>query len=149
VNNAHALRVLRYEEWLHAQGLRFGFAKELAGLATNVTRGVTNDIPPVEKWHLILPTVRMVEQVRERFGPTTLTSGYRALPYNIAVGGEKASWHSRNVALDFQCREGTPEQWGRFLQDLRARGDFSGGIGIYDRFVHVDTRGTNADWRGK
>lgn len=143
----HQHRVARYREWLTAQGLRFGFANELADLATRVENGITNDVPPIEKWHRILPTVRMVEKVREVFGATTLTSAYRSLAYNIAVGGEKGSWHSRNVACDFQCRDGNPEQWARFLQDLRARGGFSGGIGIYRTFVHVDTRGTNADWR--
>jgi N-acetylmuramoyl-L-alanine amidase len=49
------------------------------------------------------------------------------------------------------CKTGTPEDWARFLRDKRATGVFTGGIGTYTRqgFVHVDTRGTVADWSGK
>ena len=32
------------------------------------------------------------------------------------------------------------------LQQMRSSGLFSGGIGKYTSFVHVDTRGHNADW---
>ena len=32
------------------------------------------------------------------------------------------------------------------LKLWRDQGRFQGGIGLYPTFVHVDTRGTNADW---
>ena len=34
------------------------------------------------------------------------------------------------------------------LQKMRAEGLFKGGLGKYSTFVHVDTRGYNATWRG-
>jgi len=34
------------------------------------------------------------------------------------------------------------------LRQLRNDSMFQGGIGLYANFVHVDTRGWNADWTG-
>lgn len=144
--NDHAKRQARYREWLEAQGLRFGFPAELSALASNTRLAVGNDTPPVERWDAIIPTVRLVEQVRERFGPTTINSAYRAPAYNVAVGGVGDSRHSKNDAIDFSCANSSPAQWAAFLRELRAAGEFRGGIGVYKTFVHVDTRGTNADW---
>lgn len=140
----------RYREWLEAQELRFGFAGELADLSLNSRGPVANDIPPVERWGAILPTARVLELVRERFGPTTILSAYRSGAYNLAVGGVGDSRHGQNDAIDFRCASNTPAQWATFLRGLRDTGQFAGGIGVYGTrgFVHVDTRGTAADWVG-
>lgn len=145
---ARALCRDRYCEWLDAQALRFGFASELAALADRAKGGVLNDTPPVELWHEILPTVRIVERVREQFGATTLHSAYRSPTYNLAVGGEDRSLHMAHRAIDFVCATGTPKAWAAYLRALRDQGVFTGGIGTYATFVHVDTRGTLADWVG-
>ncbi|MES2524024.1 MAG: D-Ala-D-Ala carboxypeptidase family metallohydrolase [Gemmatimonadota bacterium] len=148
---ARELRRERYREWLLAQQLRFGFANELANLANRVNKGVTNDTPPVDVWHAILPTVRLVEQVRQRFGTTVLHSAYRSTLYNathVLSGAVKDSRHTHNDALDFACGSASPREWADFLRDLRDGGAFKGGIGVYRTFAHVDTRGTNADWTG-
>jgi uncharacterized protein YcbK (DUF882 family) len=144
--SAHTLRRERYREWLTAQGMRFGFDAEIAGKATAVTNGVTNDTPPVELWHRILPTVKLAEALREAFGATTVNSAYRSPTYNTAVGGETASRHMENDALDLRCASGTPAQWAAALRERRRKGEFRGGIGTYATFVHVDTRGVNRDW---
>lgn len=143
----------RYREWLASHGAaQFGFADEIARLANNTTRGVRNSTPPLDLWPAILPTLRLVERVRAQFGPTTINSAYRDRLYNTAVTGKplSQSQHIENTALDFRCRTGTPRDWTEFLRALRSDGVFSGGVGIYTRsgFVHVDTRGTNADWVG-
>lgn len=141
----------RYREWLadHAKA-RFGFAEEIARLANNTTAGVRNSTPPVDLWDAIVPTLRLLERLREQFGPTTITSAYRDRLYNTAVGSGIGSQHIRNTALDFHCRTGTPADWMRALREWRAAGEFAGGVGLYvgRGFVHVDTRGTNADWTG-
>jgi len=146
---AHALRAARYREWLGAQCVRFGFDAEIAARATAVTGGVTNDTPPLEMWHRMLFTIRLAEMLREQFGPTTVNSAYRSPAYNAAVKGERASRHMQNDALDLVCATGTPEQWAAFLREQRRAGKFAGGIGTYRSFVHVDTRGVNADWSGQ
>jgi uncharacterized protein YcbK (DUF882 family) len=94
----------------------------------------------------MIPTLLLAERVRERFGPTTITSAYRDRLYNLAIGGVGDSWHTQNCAIDFRCRDGSPTQWALFLRGLRDAGQFQGGIGVYAGWVHVDTRGTNADW---
>jgi uncharacterized protein YcbK (DUF882 family) len=148
MSSAHAERVARYTEWLHAKGVMFGFADEVPRLANNRKLAVTNDTPPVELWHRIIPTLRLVARVRERFGPTTINSAYRSRSYNLAIGGVGDSRHAQNDAIDFRCSTGTPAEWAAFLREHRAHGVFSGGVGVYRTFVHVDTRGTNADWTG-
>jgi uncharacterized protein YcbK (DUF882 family) len=145
---ARELRQERYREWLEAQLVRFNFPRELTALANNISNGVQNEAPPVELWHFIVPTLRLLEKVRERFGPTTIRSGYRSPKYNAAVDGEDQSLHMANKAIDFHCATGTPEQWAEFLRDLRRQGVFAGGIGLYATFVHIDTRGANRDWQG-
>jgi uncharacterized protein YcbK (DUF882 family) len=55
-------------------------------------------------------------------------------------------------AIDFTCFEGTPEIWRRVADRLRSsEKPFVGGIGVYPtrRFVHIDTRGKAANWKGK
>lgn len=145
---ARTARRDRYAEWLTAQSLRFGFPAEIAALADRTARFVQNDTPPVEVWHRIVPTLRVVERVREQFGATTIHSAYRSASYNLAVGGVGDSRHAQNDAVDFSCKEGTPKEWALFLRGLRAEGVFAGGIGVYGTFVHVDTRGHTADWVG-
>jgi uncharacterized protein YcbK (DUF882 family) len=146
--SAHALRRDRYREWLGAQGVRFGFDREIATRADAVTSGVANDTPPVELWHRIIATVKVAEVLREHFGATTINSAYRSPAYNTAVGGETKSLHMENNALDVRCATGTPPQWAEFLRGKRREGLFTGGIGTYGAFVHVDTRGANRDWTG-
>ena len=142
-----ALREETYRDWLDSQGLRFGFAAEIAALAQRERAAVGNDTPTESLWPHILPTVRLVESVRERFGPTVIHSAYRAPLYNRAVGGETHSRHMENDAIDFSCATCTPHDWAVFLRGLRDAGVFSGGIGEYATFVHVDTRGHRADWK--
>lgn len=144
------LRAQRYQEWLTAQSLLYGFDLEIAAQALRRNKGVLNDVPPVELWHQIVPTVRVLEKVRERFGATSILSAYRAPAYNAAVGGEDQSLHMQNRALDFRCATGTPAEWADYLFSLRDTGIFRGGVGTYQGqgFVHVDTRGTNATWSG-
>ena len=36
----------------------------------------------------------------------------------------------------------------RLMEKIRSDGVFRGGIGTYNTFVHVDTRGENANWTG-
>jgi uncharacterized protein YcbK (DUF882 family) len=141
---SHARRVLDYYDWLASQDIPYGFDIELARLCARDG----NDAPPVAKRERILPTLDVLVQVREAFGPTTINSGYRSPSYNARIGGAKNSRHTVGDAIDFRCATGTPAQWAALLRDIRDAGGFSGGIGTYRTFVHVDTRGTDADWRG-
>ena len=141
---SHARRVLDYYDWLASADVPYGFDLELARLCAKEG----NDAPPAGKRERILPTLDVLALVREAFGPTTINSGYRSPAYNASIGGAKNSRHTVGDAIDFRCRDGKPADWAHFLRGLRDDKAFSGGIGTYKTFVHVDTRGTDADWRG-
>jgi uncharacterized protein YcbK (DUF882 family) len=80
--------------------------------------------------------------------PLIVTSAYRSSDYNQAVGGVPASQHIRNNALDLRpIGETSPRELFDLLTDLRTRGRFQGGLGLYNTFVHLDTRGKNATWK--
>lgn len=149
--DTHAIEREAYRAYLTAQLLKFGFADELADCANHVHHGVQNATPPKEIWYAMLPTVRVLERIREYFGPTSITSGYRSAPYNAtysANGAVKDSMHVRNLAIDFKCRDAQPRTVASFARDLRMQGLFTGGVGVYKSWVHIDTRGTVADWNG-
>lgn len=88
----------------------------------------------------------VLEPMRVRFGPCTVTSGYRTDAYNRAVGGAPASRHlyekhHHDPAADVRFPRGTPEQWAALAIQMRV-----GGVGLYRSHVHVDQRRVLARW---
>lgn len=88
----------------------------------------------------------VLEPMRARFGVCTVTSGYRSLAHNRAVGGVANSRHlyerfPGTPAADVRFAKGTPEQWGALAISMRV-----GGVGIYSSHVHVDQRRARARW---
>lgn len=120
-----------------------------SGNAAGTCRG-QNSFPPRDLWPNITNTARLIDRIRsEMNSPIRITSCYRSPAYNQCVGGGSGSQHLRFNAVDFICQSGTPEIWRRIAARLRnEHPEFQGGIGIYSRFLHVDTRGTNANWSG-
>lgn len=88
----------------------------------------------------ILPTVHYADLLRETFGPTRVTSGYRCHKYNKSVGGAPNSLHTEFNALDLQPASGDPDLWARYLHTIGQTR--AGGLGVYhdSNFVHIDTR---------
>lgn len=107
-----------------------------------------NTDPPRDLWPNIAATISVLDALRERLGaPVVPTSVYRSPTYNSAIAGAGASQHMEFNAIDFVVRNHmSPDTWASALKDMRASGVFSGGIGTYPGFVHVDTRGNNATW---
>jgi uncharacterized protein YcbK (DUF882 family) len=90
----------------------------------------------------------VLEKFRQEIGkPVVLTSVYRSPRYNASVGGARRSQHKEFCAIDFKVvGAGGPSDWARVLRRLRDNGVFRGGVGLYNTFVHVDTRGYNVNW---
>jgi uncharacterized protein YcbK (DUF882 family) len=95
-----------------------------------------------------------LEPMRAKFGACTVLSGYRDKAYNRRIGGATYSQHIYDlgpdtVAADLKFARGTPEQWGAYARQLRAKYGRGGGVGVYPRsgFVHVDNRRYVSDWR--
>ncbi|HEV2555001.1 MAG TPA: glycoside hydrolase family protein [Bosea sp. (in: a-proteobacteria)] len=107
-----------------------------------------NTLPPKDLWDNIKLTIQVLDKLRDQFmAPIRTLSVYRSENYNRAIGGETNSLHKRFNAIDFYVQSNSsPSSWAGVLRDMRDRGDFKGGIGTYGSFVHLDTRGSNADW---
>lgn len=142
-----------FVEFIATLGLRHFEADEFLVLGTanksGQCRGL-NTYPPRSLWNNIAESARMIDAIRQELGaPVRITSCYRSPAYNACIGGAPSSLHLQFNAIDFTCRSGTPEIWRRVAARIRASNPrFSGGIGVYPAtgFVHIDTRGTNADW---
>ncbi len=101
--------------------------------------------------------VHTLEPLREKYGPCTVTSGFRTVAHNAAEGGEIDSQHiyqqsPGSVAADVKFREGSVAQWAasarwRFSNKPRWTAGRRGGVGDYpnDGFIHVDS-GPRRDW---
>ena len=101
--------------------------------------------------------VHLLEPLREKYGPCTITSGYRTVSHNRAQGGVPDSQHiyeksPGSVAADVKFRDGTVAEWARSARwriENKPRWSGRGGIGDYpsDGFIHVDS-GPRDNFRG-
>ena len=108
-----------------------------------------NDIPPEEKWNNIVNTIKVVDDLREDLNiPIRINSAYRSPDYNSCIKGRPRSLHLRFNALDIAFVGISSIEGCKELLSRRKAGVFSGGLGIYKTFVHIDTRGRDAEWKG-
>ena len=113
------------------------------------TRGrVRNTLPPRKTWKKMGATLKVIDRLSNEMGAPvkSVLSAYRCPRYNRAVGGKSRSYHMSNVAIDIQFHGVSPWRVASVARYLRKKGKFEGGVGRYSSFVHVDTRGFNADW---
>lgn len=82
------------------------------------------------------------QQIRDHFGEAvTISSGYRCPTHNKRVGGSSQSYHARGQASDIMVEGVAPLEVARFAESIGIKG-----IGLYDNFVHIDTRVTKFFW---
>ena len=91
--------------------------------------------------------VKIADEIRNRIGkPIQINSGIRCKTHNANVGGVSNSRHLYGNAADLGCPSGcTPEQMASIAEEIM--GD-TGGIGIYQWGIHIDTRSTKSRWNG-
>ena len=111
-------------------------------------RGTHNSLPPKKLWKKIGPTLKVIDKLCDEIGLPVkeIVSAYRSPEYNKAVRGKSRSYHMSNQALDVTFCKTSPWRVAKAAKQLRDRRVFSGGIGRYRGFVHIDTRGVNVDW---
>ncbi len=100
----------------------------------------------------IQEVMEQLEVLRAEFGgkPITIVSGYRSPAHNTAIGGATRSQHLCGRAADIKVLDHTPAQVHTKIEELISAGRMrQGGLGIYDTFVHYDTRGSRARWTGR
>ena len=78
-----------------------------------------------------------LQKMRTMYGkPIYISSGYRSLEHNIAIGGAEKSLHMFGMAADLKVKNSQERyQLVRFAIWCGFNG-----IGVYDHHVHVDTR---------
>lgn len=87
-----------------------------------------------------LDHVGKLQQLRNDLGTSIkITSAYRCEKRNTAVGGSSHSQHKLGTATDIQVSGMEPTA----VQDACEHFD---GLGRYDSFTHIDSRGSEARW---
>lgn len=86
--------------------------------------------------------IRMLQDVRDKFGPIKINSGVRCVDHNKKEGGAKHSQHLKGRAADIVPLNATiAEVWNYINSTYPACG-----LGLYSSFIHVDSRGSKARW---
>lgn len=81
-----------------------------------------------------------LQQLRHDLGSSIhINSAYRCPAHNAAIGGEKNSMHMKGHATDIVVKGMTPNE----VADACEKFD---GLGRYDTFTHIDSRGFKARW---
>ena len=137
-----------FEQWFARQKFKNFSAREFTNYFKVNRRGVRNSAPPRSKWANIVPTLRIVDTLRSELKkPIVILSSYRSPKYNAAINGAASkSFHMQFRALDIAVSGHSPKQVYGLLLAMRKKNLFKGGLGLYNTFVHIDTRGYNAQW---
>lgn len=88
--------------------------------------------------------VKHLQSIRNHFGKAVIiNSGYRCAKHNKNVGGARLSKHLIGMAADIKVKGVSPRDVARYAESLGIKG-----IGLYDTFVHIDTRRDKYFWYG-
>jgi len=139
----------QYAFFLRSLGLKNIRVRDVIEAHVKTRGSVRNTLPPRQVWANIRPTLRVINLLAERLGTLPqYTSVYRSPEYNRLCSSARDSYHMKNNAIDFKFPNTPPGKVVAILKEMRSARMFSGGIGSYSTFTHVDTRGTNVDWSG-
>ncbi len=137
-----------YRAFIASLGLKYISATEVIRPHRNIRNGIPNELPPQRTWKRLSEALLAADAIREELGVPLrmINSAYRSRHYNAECSGAVSnSYHTKNMALDlvYAC---SPKEAAKAAQKLREEGVFTGGIGVYSSFIHIDTRGRKADW---
>ena len=91
-----------------------------------------------------LDLVAILQKNRDHFGKPISPAAYRCPKHNAETpNAAKASKHMLGMAADFSIDGVTPLEIAAFNESIGVKG-----IGLYDTFVHVDTRTSKFFWYG-
>ncbi len=88
--------------------------------------------------------VDLLQMIRDHFdAPVIISSGYRCAARNKAVGGAGNSRHTKGQAADISVKGIKPAEVAKYAESVGIMG-----IGLYENFVHIDTRTKKSFWYG-
>jgi len=147
----NAKSIEEFDKWVESLGLKHFQPHEVRFLgnshyASGKAQG-KNGLPPKALRSRLEPVLRAADEARERLGCTIIIlSAYRTPIYNKAIGGAMYSRHMSCDALDLAAPKVPAAKLHSVLIQLRKEGYFTGGIGKYPDFTHIDNRGTNVNF---
>ena len=98
----------------------------------------------------LLELVENLQIIRDHIdAPVRVISGYRTPKYNRKIDGARKSQHMKARAADLKVRGVSAKELHEIVTGLiKEKKIKKGGVGLYRTFVHYDTRGWNARWKG-
>jgi uncharacterized protein YcbK (DUF882 family) len=140
--------IREFQSFLDRNQIEHFTAREVLFLGASNSWLKLNTVPDPSLWPNILPALAAADELRRRLAkPIQILSAYRNPAYNRAIGGARNSQHAQFRALDLTAKVPIPEL-ARLAKQIRQEKIFTGGLGTYPGFIHLDSRPTNADWRG-
>jgi len=142
--------LFRYARHLSSLRLKNLTVQNVIAAHAKVRGSCWNQLPPESLWAEMDPTLKAADQLSQALGVglDQVVSAYRSPAYNSRCPGAKSrSYHMRNQALDLIFKT-KPSRVARVAREMRNNGAFSGGVGSYSNFTHIDTRGYSVDWKG-
>lgn len=108
---------------INGLGLRHFTADEILAPTFNTNAGVANSRPPQNLWQNILPTILVLDEIRDRAGvPISLNSTYRSKTYNATLSGAAPkSQHLDFRAIDFHSSRMSPSKLAKIAQGMRGK----------------------------
>lgn len=88
--------------------------------------------------------VEYLQKIRDHFGKPVYLTGYRCPVHNAKTpNAAPKSKHTLGMAADFHIDGVAPAEIAKYAESIGVKG-----IGLYDTFVHIDTRETKSFWYG-
>lgn len=88
--------------------------------------------------------VDCLQKIRDHFNaPVIINSAYRCDVHNKKVGGASNSYHTKGMAADIVVKGVEPKEVAKYAETIGIKG-----IGLYQTFVHIDTRTKKSFWVG-
>ena len=86
--------------------------------------------------------VEYLQKIRDHFGKPVYVTAYRCKTHNAKVANAAPnSYHCYGQAADFHIDGVAPAQIAKYAESIGIKG-----IGLYDTFVHIDTRTSKSFW---
>ena len=88
--------------------------------------------------------VQYLQQIRDHFGKPVYLTAYRCKTHNARTpNAAPNSYHVYGKAADFHIDGVAPAEIAKYAESIGVKG-----VGLYDSFVHIDTRESTSFWYG-